>query len=232
MPCNLAEDRQQSPPPAIGSTVGQQHLLQRRRKTERLGNQVGHDAKGRPAREHRIKFGVKDARSARDIAEGVDQIRTLRRIKLLEQLDVVEDLDLRLAVKRRDFKFPDDANPCAALQEQVEPAVRQAVVVDDPAKAGNGLDRGLIGGRPVGVGQNLDNRDQPIPIEGILGHLPIPRLKNVQGLHGMGEQHDARQGEQSTDAREVAEVKILVHAKAPHQLVRRAIDRRTRIAET
>ena len=64
---------------------------------------------------------------------------------------------------------------------------------------------GFVPGIPVVSGAGLDDRHELIAGEGILGHLTVSRLEDMEGEDDMGEQHEIRQGEEPAQSGEIVE---------------------------
>ena len=70
---------------------------------------------------------------------------------------------------------------------------------------------GSTQGVPVGSGAGLDDRHELVAFEGVLGHLAIAGLEDVQREDDMGEQDDVRQGEEPASPGEIREFRVNIH---------------------
>ena len=88
-------------------------------------------------------------------------------------------------------------------------------MLDDLADAGDihdgdGLDPRAPGRQLL----DLDDRHESVAGEGVLGHLAVPGLEDVQGEDDMREEDDIRQGEEPASPGEIAEIRMMIHGAA------------------
>lgn len=96
----------------------------------------------------------------------------------------------------------------APFEEDVEATVRELLRLDDRANACDVGDRRLLRLR-VGAGNELDDGDHPVRIEGVFCHLPVARLEDVERHDGPRKQHGLRQREERQFAESGAEIRLL-----------------------
>ena len=106
-----------------------------------------------------------------------------------------ETLDVSDPVRPR-VVFVLDAEALRPLQHDVEPAVRQPLVVRDDARAAD-----VEHGRPAFVvlfepWTQQHHSDQPVAVERVHDHRAIPRLEDVQRQVDAGEEDDVGKGEE------------------------------------
>jgi hypothetical protein len=90
-------------------------------------------------------------------------------------------------------------------------------MIENLAEARDGFDRGVFFHVPIGAIFQLDHGNEPIARQGVLGHLTVSWLKNVQREDAMREENDLRQREEPANALKTPQFLIRVHGLPPRQ---------------
>ncbi len=125
---------------------------------------------------------------------------------------VIQDLDLSRAIEFAGRDLAAQADTFPAQEQDVEAAIGQAFVLNDPAQTPDLLDWRRLGpGLSLGRRADLDHRDQPIAGQSVLGHLAVTRLENMERKDDMREHDEVGQREQPGDLAKVSQVEIVIH---------------------
>ena len=109
------------------------------------------------------------------------------------RLVVFEDLRLDHAERRCGGKLADESQATHSQEQHVVGALRRPLLGGDPAQAGGGMQLGTFFVVLFPAGLQQPQRDQTVVVNGLLEHLQIPRLEDMERLHHMGKHHEVGQ---------------------------------------
>lgn len=210
-----AENREERRDTIRHAKLLQERLLHRGRRIKGVCHDVADGPQRQIGMEDFREVGVEVVPQIQNFEETLDQflakmVQGHRRLLIFEQGRPGKAVELRRG------GLLNQSDTLATKKKQVESTVGKAIVLDDPPDAADLVDRnGLEARRASPDRARLDHRDEVVVLEGILGHLAVSRLEDVQGQDDVGEKDDVRQREEPDPAGEIVEIGMDVHDYHP-----------------
>ena len=161
--CHLAaEQGEEVGGPAVDAGFGQERLLELGGEAHRLRHDVGQDAQRQVVLEQLVEVGIENPLIM--LAEPGDQLGPALVVVGLV-FHVLDHPDLGHPVELAGGDLAGQLDPLAAEQQEVEPAVAQPLVLEDPAQAAERLQARAVGGLPTppGAGPGRSRSGGPSP---------------------------------------------------------------------
>lgn len=193
----FAEDSQQDLDTSVNGRFGQEFLLEPRRDLEDVSDDVRQRPQlDRAGIEQLLEVGIDPLPPGESPSELLDEqvlsgpLRALRR-------NVLDDFRGGDPIPLFGRQLGTDADSFETDQQQVEPAVEQSLVADDFSETTHAFDRVWLRlGSPRAARLDLDHRDQIVRRQGVLGHLTIARLEDVERQDRVREEDEPGEREQ------------------------------------
>ena len=195
----------------VDRCLGEQALLQAGGKGQGMSNDVGQDTQRNPFFQQLREVVIELLMTFEDLPEQADQLGS-RGLLGLGGGHVLEDLNLGRAIEFAGLDLAAHADTFPAQEQDVEAAIGQTLVLNDLAQTSDFLEWRRLGpGLSLGKRTDLDHRDQPIAGQGVLGHLAVARLENMERKDDVRERDEVGQREQPGDLAKVSQVEIVIH---------------------